>query len=680
MTQPPKQLEGEVLSGRYAVEKRLGSGSMGDVYLAEHILMKKKLALKVLHPEFVNNDEAVKRFQREAQAAGHIDHHNVCVATDFGQTEDGTFFLVMEYLEGLSLGEVIASGPLGPRASAHIARQIASGLVRAHALDIVHRDLKPDNIMIVEREEDSRFVKIMDFGVARVEIGEVEKLTKAGVTYGTPAYMSPEQARGGNVDGRSDLYALGVILFEMLTGAVPFFGSSIAVVMSAHAEKPVPNMREVAPDAEIPDVLEQITLKLLAKNPDERYQSAEELEEDLRAFELGGAVEEAETLEPIARQPEIVPTDEAVAARASAATRKEYSVLSTGGHATVPSSEHSEDVVEDIESTVGVSVGSASTGERLVRKVVEKSDAVAKVSLLEKGRQVWGPMPLFAKVGVGAGLVGVALLPVLVALALFAGDGRAVEDSDPIFGEPETLADEREAFAGQDEFAAAVATLESERDVKSAMETFEAATVEDPENPHAHYFLGRARMKRGALASATEAFARAGELDPRYFEDPELLDAVYEEFSPEDGEGKEAVRSFIAESLVESEIGRERLAAEAAEGDNYKIRHTARRILEETGAKEKLPRWRQVTVELRSTDNCGALKKGVEELGEIGNPAGLPAVERIHRLPRSGCGFLKRGDCYECLRGTVRGVKKKLAEAEEKAGESIDAGGTIDAN
>ncbi len=653
-----------MLSDRYAVERRLGSGSMGDVYLGEHTLMKKEVAIKVLHPEYVDNEEAVKRFQREAQAAAHIDHHNVCVATDFGETPEGNFFLVMEYLEGRPLSDIVAMGELEPTRAAHIARQIAAGLVRAHALGIVHRDLKPDNIMIVPRPEDPDFVKIMDFGVAKVQLGDAEKLTKAGVAYGTPAYMSPEQAMGRTVDGRSDLYALGIILYEMLTGAVPFFGTSVAVVMSAHADKPVPPMSEAAPDVVVPEAYENIVRRLLEKKPADRIQTAEELEEILRQLEDGDIDEAGDTLQPI-------PMGEAKpAVVAAATTEKEFAAMSTGGHATVDGPDLSDASLSTTIAAPGV-------------PGVPAADPLAALPV-EQAKEIWAGLPTVARIGAVAGVLGVLLLPVAIVLGIVsATSDNETSESAITFGEPSTLASERDDFAADETVGPAIASIASGNDLETSIETLQAEATRDPENAHAQYFLGLAHFAKDDLKSGAAAFAKAGELDPRYLEDEALLEAVFAKFDSKDEKGRDAVRAFIQKSLLGSAAGREALAAQAAEGSNYRVRRDARKMLEETGAKDKLERWRQVTVELRSTDDCGRLKKGVEELGELADPRGLPAVERIHRLPRKGCGFLKRGDCYECLRGTVRTVKKKLesappVEAKADAGSPSESEGSDD--
>jgi hypothetical protein len=281
----PESLIGSILSGRYHIERLIGEGGMGAVYQAEHTHMRKRLAVKVLHPEMSRMSEVVARFEREAMAAAHIEHPNVAAATDFGKLEDGSFFLVLEYVEGRSLREAIAEGRLELGRALRITRQIASALARAHALGIVHRDLKPENVMLVAREEDPDFVKVLDFGIAKVPVGALsggskapgQALTQLGMVYGTPEYMAPEQALGQDVDARADLYSLGVIAFEMLTGNRPFEHESKVTLLGMHVTAPIPSLAERAPEANVPPEVEAIVTRMLQKEATARFADAKEL-------------------------------------------------------------------------------------------------------------------------------------------------------------------------------------------------------------------------------------------------------------------------------------------------------------------------------------------------------------------------------------------------------------------
>ena len=275
---------GTTLADRYRLNDLLGSGGMGKVYAAEHVLMRKKLAVKVLHRELTTVPEVVKRFEREAMAAAHIEHPNVAAATDFGKLPDGSVFLVLEFVQGELLRDEIAKGPLPAERALRIARQIASALASAHELSIVHRDLKPENVMLVRKGNNPDFVKVLDFGIAKVPIGEVgeiakegQPITRAGMVFGTPEYMAPEQALGQAVDGRADLYALGTMLYEMLAGVRPYSSKSQVGILGQQLANPVPSFAERAPGIGIPHSVEQVVRRLLEREPDERFQHANEV-------------------------------------------------------------------------------------------------------------------------------------------------------------------------------------------------------------------------------------------------------------------------------------------------------------------------------------------------------------------------------------------------------------------
>ncbi|MEO8903763.1 MAG: serine/threonine-protein kinase, partial [Polyangiaceae bacterium] len=273
---------GTLLADRYRIDALVGEGGMGKVYSAEHVLMRKRLAVKVLRRELTSVPEVVARFEREAMAAGNIEHPNVAAATDFGKLPDGAVFLVLEFVSGQSLRDEIARGAFTVDRSLHITRQIASALAAAHSQGIVHRDLKPENVMLVDKGGDPDFVKVLDFGIAKVPLGDdgapkANPITKAGMVFGTPEYMAPEQALGQNVDGRADLYALGVMLYEMLAGTRPFSSQSSVGILGQQLSSPVPSFAERAPGSDVPPATELIVRKLLARESAERFQSAAEL-------------------------------------------------------------------------------------------------------------------------------------------------------------------------------------------------------------------------------------------------------------------------------------------------------------------------------------------------------------------------------------------------------------------
>ncbi|MFH2007323.1 MAG: serine/threonine-protein kinase [bacterium] len=281
-------LTGQVLEQRYLIKEKLGVGGMGVVYRAEHRLMRKEMAVKVLLPEYGSFEGIQKRFHREAQSSSRLDHPGIIHINDFGETEDGLLFIAMELLDGRSLTEVIRDeAPLSLERCTRIILQLALALDHAHGQGVVHRDLKPDNVMLLRKGEYDDVVKVLDFGIAKITQGDgaADALTEAGMVFGTPEYLSPEQAAGQAADARSDLYTLGVISYELLTGTRPFRASTKLELIGKHLnEKPEP-MRKRAPELKLPAELDELLMIMLEKQPDMRIQSAAALIQQISGLE-----------------------------------------------------------------------------------------------------------------------------------------------------------------------------------------------------------------------------------------------------------------------------------------------------------------------------------------------------------------------------------------------------------
>jgi eukaryotic-like serine/threonine-protein kinase len=281
-------LTGVTLSGRYLVTRKVGQGGMGAVYEATHTLIGKRVAVKVLLEKYAQREAIVKRLKQEAQLASSIGNEHIIDITDFGNTDDGRTFVVMEFLEGESLAECLAKEPKLPESRIlRISAQAASALAAAHAKGVVHRDIKPENVFLLKRKEMD-FVKVVDFGISKslrasAEDEEAVRLTQTGMVLGTPLYMSPEQARGDeDLDHRVDIYALGVIMYETASGRVPFSGNNyLSVISQVLNETPKP-LREIRP--ELSEEFEAIVNKALAKDREDRYASANDMLADLNAL------------------------------------------------------------------------------------------------------------------------------------------------------------------------------------------------------------------------------------------------------------------------------------------------------------------------------------------------------------------------------------------------------------
>ena len=275
------------IGGRYILRRLCGEGAMGRVYDGHHIDIGRRVAVKILHATFRHSDDVVERFRREARAASRIEHPNIVDVTDWGTTPDGAFYFVMEYLDGVSLEELLGrEAPLPFERATLITAQICRALQAAHAADIVHRDLKPANVMLINRREEDDFVKVLDFGISKdMEIDAAGPrragLTRPDVAVGTPIYMSPEQATGMPADVRTDVYAVGGLLYEMLTGCPPCAGDDIIAVLNKKATEDPKPVRTLRPD--IPAPLERLITKALARSPTDRHASMTTLKDDVLA-------------------------------------------------------------------------------------------------------------------------------------------------------------------------------------------------------------------------------------------------------------------------------------------------------------------------------------------------------------------------------------------------------------
>ena len=271
-------LVGSTLAGRYRLTQLLGQGGMGTVYKAQDTAMSDRVvAVKVLAPHLVSDERQVMRFEQEARAANQLRHPNTISVLDFGRDSAGHIFMVIEFLTGETLTAILRRGRLSMSRCLYIFRQVCKSLAEAHSRNIVHRDLKPDNIFVCEIYGESDFVKVIDFGIAKFLEDENAQLTQAGKMFGTPRYLSPEQASGGKLDNRSDLYALGVIMFECITGRPPFIAAEPIAVAIKHVQEPAPRMEEVINDINIPEEIDGLVFRLLQKRPEDRFQSAEEV-------------------------------------------------------------------------------------------------------------------------------------------------------------------------------------------------------------------------------------------------------------------------------------------------------------------------------------------------------------------------------------------------------------------
>ncbi|MDP9000884.1 MAG: serine/threonine protein kinase [Myxococcota bacterium] len=617
----PESLVGVVLGGRYSVERVIGEGGMGAVYLAEHTLMRKRFALKVLHPEMGRLPEVVARFEREAMAAAHIEHPNVAAATDFGKLDDGSFFLVLEYVEGTSLRDAISEGRLELGRALHITRQIASALARAQALGIVHRDLKPENIMLVTREGDPNFVKVLDFGIAKVPVGELfgerqssggQALTQLGMVYGTPEYMAPEQALGQAIDARADLYALGVMAFEMITGARPYNHESKVTLLGMHVAAPIPHMTERAPDASVPEEVDAIVTRLLAKDATARFADARELIDalDMAAAQLTARGRIADSSTPMS--------------------------LKQGPHLSSPRFVQSDPAV----------FSPLALGPTHVAARAGAAEIPWLVSLVAPLRRAVESAPPWAKSRRVAVIVTIALgaLSWMVTMAVTRRGGSAAvgsptEDGRPaaVTGVPDTKTDSI--------VTAAQATIDR-GDFASAVDALAAVEKKDPTRADVHMLLERAytgvRNARDAMREAALGLSA----DPREAADLKLQEDVRNAALL-----KETQEDAIA--LLESKMGARgvdilydiafgtsgRLYAQAA--------MRARRSLDLESVRARASPALAALLDFRDAKTCEDKHALLERARDQGDARFLSLLQPYEST--RGCGFLGRSDCHPCM-------------------------------
>ena len=286
---PPDDTIGKNIAGKYRVEQMIGEGGMGKVYKATQLALDKPVVLKVLRQALLGDERTVARFQREAKAASRLNHPNSISVLDFGQADDGAMYIAMEYVQGKDLHQILSrEWPLPESRVMRVMSQVLSALADAHSVGVIHRDLKPENIMVSQGRSEPDFVKVLDFGIAKIVDGSDDEgpaLTRAGFVCGTPEYMSPEQARGAKLDHRSDLYAVGVILYQLVSGMLPFDSDSAVGFATKHLTEIPPPPTKRRPDARVSPAMERLIMKALSKNPDERPQTAEQFRAELLAID-----------------------------------------------------------------------------------------------------------------------------------------------------------------------------------------------------------------------------------------------------------------------------------------------------------------------------------------------------------------------------------------------------------
>ncbi len=583
---------GTLLADRYRVDKLLGEGGMGQVFLGEHVHMRKAVAIKVLHRELTMQPEIVARFEREAVAAGRIEHPHVAAATDFGRLPDGAFYLVLEFVEGESLTALLSEQvKLPARRALGIARQIADALQAAHAAGVIHRDLKPDNVMLVNRPDGEDFVKVLDFGIAKVQGEDVEQpaLTRAGTVFGTPEYMAPEQAQGLSADGRADLYTLGMMLYEMLSGCTAFKDDDLLVVLTRQMTAAPPSL-----PPEVDSKTSELVMTLLRKNPEERVSSAGEL---------------------IARIDEILGDPSSLASEAVSGA----SWSAPGVHSIERSAGRQRPLVGALLSHAG------ALGARLPELKAELRRSVAV-----RGLEV----PLWSFLAVGTLVVFV--------LALMLSGGGAERPGSAADAPSQTG-----AARGDDAVVRQQLIERARRGEREALSELQklAARRKDTE---AWLALGRGYAAIHYPQASLAAYSTAVGLQPERVPSRELLVDV-RAAAEEPGQLEAALNLAERLGAPGADIIYDVWASHKADTGPTSAGVVARARLAKDEFVSRASPALSVALELGKAKRCVDLKRLMPRAAESADARSARKLAALTH--RSGCGFLGLRDCYGCLRG-----------------------------
>lgn len=621
------ELLGMVVDNRYRLDATLGRGGMGLVYRATHVGMRRQVAVKILHPSLAASPDVRSRFEREALAVGKVDHPN-CVATyDVGRLPDGSLYLAMELLDGKSLADVLEmEGQLAPGRALHILAHILRGLGAVHAAGLIHRDIKPENIFLIRQGDDLDFAKILDFGIAKPMAGELSddgvKLTQAGMAFGTPIYMAPEQALGNPMDGRADLYAAAVMGYEMLCGQPPFYSEDKLEVMSMHTAKPVPPMRNrlIRGGKPVPSSLEKLILRGLTKKPGDRYATAEVF---------------------------LAAVDAALATADGGVTAVEFErpKRDTGSQSLIDDDlSITEDNSHSINNAIEEALGVASSPPAPKRAKTPPRGAVPAppppiepaAPVLAQGKALGRPVG--SGIGIGLPYTGPSGEPIfgltpdqrlaqpktakrtkylvyggIAVAATIIGIAIAIITKPSEKLDPNTPAGQAQEMLDRGDFNGAITLLEGKKDL----------IVNDAD---AQLVLGHAYAARNDPPQAIASYRRALAIKPERQSDRDLranLRAMAGESDPE-----------IVQNAFDVWVGHTKdepakdLLMKAAASPSLDRRHAALNVLDKYKLGDALVRIKAYSLDLQDAPTCPERAQAVGKLRAIGDPRAVPALER----------------------------------------------------
>ncbi len=604
---------GQVIDGRYRIVGVLGTGGMGSVYRAEHMTIRRPVAVKLLHKEFAEDPVFAKRFEREAFVTGRTDHPNCVNVSDFGRLEDGSLYLVMELVDGTLLADVLDREQRVPwQRALRICRHVLRGLGHAHEASIVHRDVKPENVIISDRDGDRDFAKLLDFGVAKL-VGDSKEvadnqLTRVGTTVGTPTYVSPEQALGQPVDGRSDLYSLTVMLFEMIAGIPPYKHDDTLKVLSMHVAGKIPALADKAPGIEVPPGVDALIQRGLQKDRDHRPASADEYIAAIDA--LIGSVGEVSAGEPapVERVPAHTPAPHAVHTPAPAFHTPAPAVhtpapgsepaLSLGTDATAPHPAHTP--APRVYPPIGLAIASWSPRTRALIAAGAVLGLVLVIALIGSGSTEPNKRKGPSRTNVVTPMLG---LPA-------------------ISTRPSKLAKE-------------AADLMARGEPKQTIELLEKKPAAIAGDPDAQLELGHAHAAVGSLPVALRSYAIALSLDDKLASDAKLRANVS---LAADGKEPEAMLAGLDFQIrfLEEEPARSRIAQIASSDKRLSVRKSARELADKHGASDRVDFVSSYSLDLEQEGECEVRRDVIAKLLSLRDKRAIKPIQRARDRRRGG--------------------------------------------
>jgi eukaryotic-like serine/threonine-protein kinase len=634
---------GAVIGERYRVVKLLGEGATGTVYAAEHIPLRKKVAIKILHPELTDTPEGVARFEREAMATSRIEHENVAAAVDFGKLADGSMYLALEYVEGRSLRSEIVKGPFGVTRALHVARQIASAIAAAQSLGIVHRDIKPENVMLVSKGADTDFVKVLDFGIARVPVDEgslggPQALTKAGAVFGTAEYMPPEQGIGQKVDSRADLYALGVMLFEMVAGVRPYGARADLGILAQQITQPLPTFAERAKGIDAPASLERLVHRLLAKRPQERIQKADDV---VNAIDALAYAEASGSTSPAASSEEPLPAFALATQLPGALAAQSAPAAPAEDGSNVPSrQEPATGRTEAVSNRPRTSVAVAAAS---ISKSVGQT--FSKISAVVDMRRRALPEPIKAwLVRVPAGLLVVVIIGlILLALGSIGTWLHHAQVSRAV------AAASASALAAEQLKAQAAASASAQASPIFDAEASRASAVDgDSKDPNTLLDLAEKKLREGKELEAVNGVVQVLGKHPDRRNDPRVANILFKSASSTAKGVANTTYSLLEGAMAAP--GAEIMYQLAIDRSlpPY-VRSRAEKWLHSPQFDRASSDALRVAAKIRFAPTCEAKHAFLPMAAKAGGGAALTTLHELQS--QSGCGLSGKNDCYPCLRG-----------------------------